>query len=320
MRNTENQKQEPYGFVKNMHLIEKAYFDPRLQEQTKLMLALLVRYADQNGIIKWFSVKETALGKQVSRRAIQNQIDKLIRLGYLQKAKNKGVDWRNKYFLIYSNIHQNCHVTSLGDTPHVTQSGHIHDTSLDHTPCDPIESHNENYEIKKEKRAHPRENFMNIVKEENKEHAFQEIGNFSETFIDSRALACWTHWEATGDFPKGDYIAAFKGWLYNGLHSKKIKETSSNPKNRNALQGVHVAKPENPIQDWHKQIKHIVGEDVCKSWFRPCWHDGNGKLYAPTKFFAQRIKEQYKSEINQVLPNVSISHRPYKGSLHEKPL
>ena len=318
MKNTENTKQEPYGFIKNMRLIEKAYFDPRLQEQTKLMLSLLVRYADQNGIIKWFSVKETALGKQVSRRAIQNQIDKLIIFGYLQKAKNKGVDWRNKYFLIYSNINKNCHVTLLGDTPHVTQSGHTHDTSLDHTPCDLIESHNENYEIKKEKGASPRDDFLDRVKEENKEHAFQEIGNFSETFINSRALACWTHWEATGDFPKGNYIAAFKGWLYNGLHNNKIKETSAPPKNSNALQREHVAEPKNPIQNWHKQIELIVGTGILKSWFRECWHDGNGKLCAPSKFTAQRIKEQYSNEIAQILPNVTIVHQPYKGGIHEK--
>jgi len=92
-------KTEPYGYIKNLHLIEQAYFDTRLQEQTKLTLALLIRYADQNGVVEWFSVKETATRKGVTRRAIQRQIDKLVHFGYLRRINNKGKDWRNKYSL-----------------------------------------------------------------------------------------------------------------------------------------------------------------------------------------------------------------------------
>lgn len=112
---------------------------------------------------------------------------------------------------------------------------------------------------------------MNIVKEENKEHAFQEIGNFSETFINSRALACWTHWEATGDLPKGDYIAAFKGWLYNGLHSKKIKETSGNPQ-----QNAYVERYNRTVRyDWLNQYIFTTIEEVQKNATNWLWTYNN---------------------------------------------
>ncbi|MCK5385143.1 MAG: helix-turn-helix domain-containing protein [Alphaproteobacteria bacterium] len=305
-------KTEPYGYIKNLHLIEQVYFDTRLQEQTKLTLALLIRYADQNGVVEWFSVKETATRKDVTRRAIQRQIDKLIHFGYLKRIENKGKGWRNKYILLFDS-----HVTQLGDIPHVTPLGHTHETPLSHTPCDLIRSHNENSEIKKEKDAHPRDVFLDRVKKEIGNHAFQEIGNLSEEILIEQAKACWDTWDAKAQFPEGSYISAFKGWLRHGLREKKIKDSTYASSDKNAAQKMLTKEPANPIQAWHKQIHPIVGEAIFKSWIRPLHWDGNGTIQAPTRFIADRVKQDYQKQINEVLPGAQILFKPYEKTSNQ---
>lgn len=304
-----------------MHLIEAAYFDGRLQEQTKLTLALLVRYAAQSGLIEFFSVKEAADRKGVSRRAIQNQIDKLIGFDYLAREVNKGVGRRNRYFLLFNNLNAYRGVTPLGDTPdsvtqlsdtHVTPSGDISVTPSGHTM-----KTLENNERKKEKNTRVRDDFLELVKEAIAAHSFQEIGNFSEEIIYTQAKACWDRWDAKNIFPEGNPISEFKGWLRTGLHKGSIKEASNTPKDRNARQGGDEAEIANPLQDWHTRIEPIVGEDILRSWLRECWHDGNGKLCAPSAFKAQRIIKDYSDAIAQVLPNVEIIHQPYKAETYK---
>ncbi len=312
---------KPYGYIKNMHLIEKAFFDPRLQNATKLLLALFVRYANADGQLER-SLAQIGRRQGISRQAVQNQANKLIKTGYISRKINRNAysdNGFNTYTLIHEEQPFTYPATQLGCPP-ATQLDCLPATPSDCGGATQLNCPKKTLKKEKEKNTHPRDIFMNEVKEEFQEHGFQEIGKFSEDLTNSQAIACWEHWEGTGEFPNGSYIASFKGWLRNGLHTRRIKETSEHLKNSNALQNVQIVTATNPIQDWHKKIEPIVGSDIFKSWMRQCWHDGNGKLCTPTKLSEQRIKDNYQNEIAKVLPNVTIVHQPYKDQHHDSTL
>lgn len=318
-----DKKIKPYGYVEHLMLFETACFDPRLQNATRIILGLIIRHTQQDGISKHFSIYRTAQKQGISRQAVQNQVKKLKKFGYIEIYPAETAGHRNQYKLLLQQIKEQPATQSSCPLIPATQLDCLPATS---ESCPPATSEDcpkkieDNIDIKKEKNVRVHDDFLDLVKEEIEKHAFQEIGNLSEEIILIQATACWQAWDGDNNFPKGNPISKFKGWLRTGLRKKSIKETSSNSKNSNALHGEHITKPENPIQDWHERIRHIVGDDVYKAWFRPCWYDENENLYAPTQFSAQRIEERYKSEVHQVLPNVSIVHQPYKENIHEKPL
>ncbi|MGH1377166.1 MAG: MarR family transcriptional regulator [Alphaproteobacteria bacterium] len=317
--NKHETKIEPYGYVKNMHLIEKAYFDTRLQNATKLLLALFVRYADINGQLER-SIAEIGRKSGISRQAVQNQVKKLMQAGYIKRTINPnsyGDNAFNTYTLIHDSSPFTYPATQL-DCPPATKLDCLPATSKDCPGATKLDCPKKTLQKEKQKNTRIREDFLELVKEAIEAHSFQEIGNFAEEFITSQAKACWERWDGDNNFPHGNPISKFKGWIRKGLRDGSIKETSNTLKQSNALQNKQMASPTNPIQAWHKQIERIVGEDVFKSWFRECWHDGNGKLCVPKKIHVQRIENEYSNEVAQVLPNVSIVHQPYKEGAHEK--
>lgn len=320
-KHTNEHGEEIYGYLLNSKLMAAAYHDNRLQNETKSFLGLLISYAYPNGSIKHFSIKDTAKRKSVKRWAIQNQIKKLIEYAYIKKLDANSYGHRNQYQLLYNNFEWYEGVIQLGNTRGVTPLGYTGVTQYDDTdvtPSDYPKKTLENKEVKKEKEAHPRDMFLDRIKKEIGNHIFQEIGNLSEDIIIEQAKACWDTWDAKGQFPEGNQISAFKGWLRYGLRDKKIKSSPSTSPSENAAQNTHIKEPDNPIQDWHHQIRPIVGEAVFKSWIRSLHWDGNGTIQAPTKFTADRVKQDYQKQINEVLPNAQIIFKPYKTPPNQK--
>jgi hypothetical protein len=292
---------EPYGFIKNLHLIEVAYFDTRLQEQTKLTLSFLIRYADQNGVIEWFSIKQTASRKGVTRRAIQNQIDKLIEYEYLACSKRKGVDWRNKYYLLFSNLNFDRDVTPLGDThdtpeitPHVTQLSDTMKTN----------------EIIKEKSAHTRDEFLVLVKGAFYREEYKDITHLEFEDINYQAGACWDYWASKSNFPDGCKNAAFKGWLRKGLRDGKIKTVKVDRKTKVKKQESDF---KNPMQDWHQKVRKHLKDAEFYTWFRPCWLEGE-TLYTQTPFHVDYIRNHYWQMLDGLMPNVEVKYKKYCDS------
>ncbi len=308
-------KIEPYGYVKNMHLIEKAYFDGRLQNATKLLLALFVRYADINGQLER-SLAEIGRKSGISRQAVQNQAKKLIQAGYIKRTINPnsyGDNAFNTYTLIRDDHPFTYPATQLGCPP-ATKLDCIPATSEDCPGATKLGCPKKTLQKEKRKKAHPRDIFLDQIKKEIENHTFQETGNLSEDIIIEQAKACWDTWDGNAQFPEGSYISSFKGWLRRGLRDKKIKNTSTASSGENAAQNTRTREPENPLQDWHERIRPIVGEDIFKSCIRSLHWDGNGIIQAPTKFIASRVKQDYREKINEVLPNTEIIFKPYEGT------
>jgi hypothetical protein len=290
--------EEIYGYLLNCKLMAAAFFDNRLQNETRSTLGLLVSYAYADGMITHFSIKKTALKRDVKRWAIQNQIKKLIEYGYLQKESDGGHGQTNRYRLLYDNYYRGEGVTQLDNTPSVTQLGYTDVIPRDDTsviPSDYPKKTIENTEIKKEKNTHPRDGFLEEVKEEIDSHGFQEIGNFSEGVIIDQAKACWERWSATGEFPNGNRIDAFKGWLRTGLRDGKIKEASREQQEQSIRQEIVV---EN-LEPWQRDVIDRFGQAVYSAWFG----DGvlqDGILSAATRFKAGWIEKEYGDDLRAI--------------------
>lgn len=73
----------PYGFVANLRVQQRAGYDKKLQNMTFRVLALLVTYADKNGFC-FPSISKMAQRLGIKRQAVQTQIRKLEKHGYLK--------------------------------------------------------------------------------------------------------------------------------------------------------------------------------------------------------------------------------------------
>lgn len=79
---------KPYGYVANLNLLQEAAYDGRLQNMTVRIFSLIVTYADQHGAC-FPSLAKMAGRLGISRQAVQNQIRKLEKLGYIKVFQQK---------------------------------------------------------------------------------------------------------------------------------------------------------------------------------------------------------------------------------------
>lgn len=316
MENDPNQKTKPYGYIQNLHLIEVAYFDSRLQEQTKLTLAFLIRYAGKNGEIGYFSIKDTARKKGVTRRAIRNQINKLIEYGYLKCISRKGVGWRNQYHLLFDNLYAYKGVTQSSDTPHVTLLGDTHGTSTSDTSVTPLgdtKKTYENNEIKKEKGEHALDEFIYEVEVGIADGFFSEIKGITNDMIYEQAHKAWKYWEAYASVPKGCRKTGLFLWIEKGLRGGNIKSYKVVAStNSNVKQEERDNKHQNPKQPFHKNLQSVMPEAPFNEWIRPLWLDEDQNLCAPTQYKADRARDHYMEYLEKEFGDITISVKAYQ--------
>ena len=307
--------EEIWGYLLNSKLLAVSYFDIRLQNETRSTLGLLISYAYADGFIRHFSIKKTALKRNVARWAIQNQINKLIKFEYLEKESSGGYGNTNHYRLKYENFKLFEGVIQLDDTPDVTQLGYTHVTLSDDTSVTPsgyIKKTSENKDNKKEKDEHLLDSFLYDVEEGIGEGIFSNFKNLPNQVIADQAEFCWEHWKAHNMFPQGCKISAFKGWLRNGLDKKRIKPTQRiTLTNSNAMQGVIERKLPNPEEQFHVRLRSTIPEAPFNSWIRPLWTDGNKNLYAPTQQHANWVRAHYMEQLEKELGAIFIQVKEY---------
>lgn len=296
---------EPYGFVKNLRLIEAAFYDDRIKPKALGVLALLIRFADQDGVIKWFSVNSSSGKKGNNRKSIQRPIGQLEQHRYIKKEVGTGIGGRNIYYLLFDNLKmiegatQLCHIppaTLLGRTP-VTQLGHKDATSEGHT-----KKTIENIEIKKEKRAHTLDDFLLLVEEGFENGLFGDLRTLGLDEIKKQAIACWDRWEATAAFPEGNMVSALKGWIRNGIQKGVIKIKP--PSNEQSANNVLKTNLEG-LAEWKIALHSKLGEAIFNAWIKNLELDEHGDLIAPNAHAANWVMDKYMKEIIAVLPNVS---------------
>ena len=105
------EKNEPYGFVKNMQFFKDIVFkDKRLKDKPKLLLAYLMTHCDQDGVC-FPSISRIAEDEGVSRQAIQNRLRPLIDFGYIIRDirfANSGCQTSNTYRLNFKLGQDDC--------------------------------------------------------------------------------------------------------------------------------------------------------------------------------------------------------------------
>lgn len=87
-RNTPHPKEkvEPYGFVKNQRFYKKAYTDGKLTPTSLALLGYITAHCDTNGEC-FLSLSKIGEEQGVSRQAIQNRINPLMREGYVIRER-----------------------------------------------------------------------------------------------------------------------------------------------------------------------------------------------------------------------------------------
>lgn len=300
-----------------MQLFEAAYFDDRLQNATRLVLGLIIRHTAINGICKHFSIYQTAKHKGITRQAIQNQVKKLIKFRYIKEHKAVA-GRRTQYKLLFDNL-----PATQSDCPYKPATQLDCPDAISRNCPDAIQSDCtkkivENTDNKNKKRALTLKHFIDDLKKELDAHTSQDFGNLSEELLIEEATACWRAWDAKANFPEGNPISAFHGWLRKGIREKKIKPAGTkNDISTNLFQEHIVAKPVQKIQAWHIDAKKYFDDAIMTSWINQLEWDGNGTLYAPTQFIANYATREYLPTIHKILPDVKIIAHPYKEYSNE---
>lgn len=162
----------------------------------------------------------------------------------------------------------------------------------------------------KEKKAASREGFLREVKKGVEDGAFaKEFGHLEETEIMICGEACLDHWEAKGEFPKGDPIACLRGWIRNGIRRKAIRGPEAKIK---PVEADKVPEPE-CIPDWQQPIRARLGGAAWASWIRPLERNGSS-IIAPSKFHADYVRNHYGIEISRIIPGAEIIHSQQEAS------
>lgn len=237
------------------------------------------------------------LGK--SRQAISQHLNKLAELGYVEIIKQtyRGYKTNNAYRIRFE-----------GDLKQDASSPCIDASS----PCGMMQadvaskcsSINAN---KNKKKALTRDEFLREVSRGYEANAFQEFEHLSETEIRVCAEECLDFWEAKGEWPAGNPVPVIRYWIRGGIAKGKIRKPAKQT-DRNGSAGEDFP---NPMQAWQERLKPSFSDPVFRSWIRPLWHDGNGKLCAPTGFHAQYVQQNFWDDINRELKGVEIIHQPY---------
>lgn len=150
-----------------------------------------------------------------------------------------------------------------------------------------------------------RDQFLRGVSKAFKIGAFEkEFGHLTESELHRAAEECFELWR---DRLIGrDEVIILRIWLRNGVKMGSIRKASKAEKAEQAPKREH----KNDRQPWHDRIEPLVKPAVFQTWIRPMIHDeGQGALIAPSKYHAEYVENNFRSEIDRALFGAVITHQ-----------
>ncbi len=202
--------------------------DPRIGDAAIRTLIALASHCNQDRIA-WPSVSKLAKMLNKQKRAVQSDLRKLAEAGYIKIIPQfrDNSQTTNKYQVVFD-VDMGVSLNDMGGCRSTTRGG-------------VAEQHGGGVA-----EQHPEQNHLTVNKK--KDNQKMVVDNFEgDDFAIEQADVCWDYWAANDKFPKGDALAAFRGWLRN-----------SKPKNRNCSPSGQE-KQNSPIEVenniWRKRIE-----------------------------------------------------------------
>lgn len=258
--------------------------DPRLSHAEFKTLCHISTFASTENGWCWFLMSTLASELNISIRAAQKHIKRLIELGYIvREAQFKGGQQRaNRYQVVLNTA------LKKGGEPQVhTERSFLND--------------------KKEKKALTRDEFLREIDRGFKAGAFAEWEHLTESEIYAAAEACLDFYGAKGEWPAGEPVPVLRHWIRGGVKNGTLR---AKPKEPIARRGSEkVSGPEIELQPWHERIRSQVGDAEFAAWFQSMTLEGD-RLIAPSKFHADFVKQRFGAEIARVIPNAAITTNP----------
>lgn len=276
--------------------------DPELLKSPATFMTLCVistmTSANKNG--RCFFKQETIAQRlNKSRQAISQSLNKLVDLGYLEiehifKGGRQG----------YSNYRLKYDVALAVQGELAPPQGELAPAAT--SPCT---NKDNNLKDKNKKHARTREGFLRVIDKGFNAGDFKQWEHLTETEIMDAATACYDfHANRDGEYTGKDPVAGLRYWIRNGIKRGSVRKM--------VLQDRQADSPAkeypNPEQVWQTNLKDRMQPAHWNAWIRPLWHDGDGKLCAPSQFIASEASKRHGDEIHSVLKGVEIIHQPYQ--------
>ncbi|MGH1403278.1 MAG: helix-turn-helix domain-containing protein [Alphaproteobacteria bacterium] len=282
-----------------------ALLDPRLQRHPAAIVTLAAistfTTRSKDGYC-YFKQETIANHMNKSRQAVSRDIKKLAELGYVEviPQKYRGMKSNNAYRIKYDGP-IDYDATSRCDDATSRCTTTQHDVA---TKCSSI---NANIYI-----PLSRDEFLREVDQGMKDGLFKpDFEHLTETEIVSAACDFWDFATTELIEPKQSSACAHvRRYLRKGMRSGAVRKAPKTSK------GSDEAILQQDMPEWKQEAlsQGIFESGEFKSWIEPLEWNGNGKLYAPTKFHAKTVEERYRPQIERALHSkITITVKSEEG-------
>lgn len=235
----------------SIEAIAWAFKQPINSAAKKFVLVALADNADGYGVC-FPSYKHIQEKTGLSRRAVVNNIAALVDDGYMVKVNRVRLNQSytsNAYRLSLPDTTMDDHpLNDLfvgGSAPDAL--GVVHEVHHPSAPDAPLEP---SLNLKKEKKALTRSDFLREIDAGRVDDAYAEFAHLTETEIMQAAAACFDHWAAKGEFPAGEPAPVFRNWLRHGIRKGAIRKAGI------ARQDTEQPAQEAPeVAQWRGRVK-----------------------------------------------------------------
>lgn len=292
-------------------------FKQEVKPTQKLVLIALANFADDHEIC-WPRINTISNMTCLSGRAIQKSLKELSDINLITRAEragNRGND-SNVYRLHVSDKCISDHPLSMfvegctRFTPRVNEvQGGVNEVQGRGERGSPLEPLIEPSLNQKEKNTRSRDEFLRVIDKGFNAGDFKQWEHLTETEIMDAATACYDfHANRDGEYAGKDPVAGLRYWIRNGIKRGSVRKMVLQDKQADSPAKEYP----NPEQVWQTNLKDRMQPAHWKAWIRPLWHDGDGKLCAPSQFIASEASKRHGDEIHSVLKGVEIIHQPYQ--------
>ena len=271
----------------------RALYDPQLQKSpaTFKALCLLSTFASTKDGWCFLLMSTIAEHLDISTRMARKHIQKLEKLGYVQRKPRfrKGSQISSEYRVILDAPISRGAELEVPGVPEPEVPGRAE-----------LEVPTERSSLNDKERESPlsREGFLRGVDKVYQGDGFgDEFIHLTETEIKEQAEECWDRWGGNlkGTNPK--YI--LRSWMRKGV---KLGTVRKKPAEKSIQEsGGEIKEPSNPLQEWHDRARQFFDQGTFNSWIRPLEWDGNGQLFAPSKFHADYTNQHHIDDLSKIL-------------------
>lgn len=276
----------PYIFVRSDALYDKELLKSPATLTTLCTISLFAkRKKDGSCYFKQDTIAKH-LGK--SRQAISKHLQTLSDLGYIKIIPQSyyGMQSNNAYKILYDTplkFTVQGDVAAVQDDVALAVQGDVAPKPVSYKPF-------------KKKKPLTRYSFCREINRAIKSDDIgDEFSHLTEAEIVNNTGACWDWLEMKFDIlpVEGKGIFHMRAWLRKGMSLGKVSRPAK------ASKGEREEISLLDLPEWQQAAiaNNIFTHGVFKSWIKPLEWNGNGTVFAPTRFIAETVENTYMSQL-----------------------